>query len=82
MQDAATTVNATAISYAYSDNILASLTYIQAVLTDPTLHHLIRYGVEGVHYELDEDGHYVNLSQDFTSCGMSTWNRSSDELSI
>lgn len=82
LRDAATTVNATAISYAYSDNILASLTYIQAVLTDPTLHHLIRYGVEGVHYELDEDGHYVNLSQDFTSCGMSTWNWRSDALSL
>lgn len=82
LQDAATTVNATGISFAYPDHIKESLTYIQAVLTDPTLHHLIRYGIEGVHYELDENGNYVNLSEDFGPCGLSTWNWRSDALSL
>lgn len=81
-QDAATTVNATAISYLYQDHIMESLTYVQAVLTDPILHNLIRYGIEGVHYELDETGAYVRLSQNFEPCGLSTWNWRSDAMSL
>lgn len=80
--DSATGVNGTGIAYAYSDHIMESLTYLQAVLTDPELHHLLRYGVKGVHYDLDADGNYVRLSQEYEPCGMSLWQWRSDALSL
>lgn len=80
--DSAYNQNATGIAYANSQNIEASLTYLQAVLTDPELHHLIRYGIEGTHYTVDENGLYTNLSTDFTACGTSLWNWRSDALAL
>ena len=80
--DSATGVNGTGVAYAYSDHIMESLTYLQAVLTDPELHHLLRYGVKGVHYDLDADGNYVRLSQEYEPCGMSLWQWRSDALSL
>ena len=35
---------------------------------------LLRYGIEGKHYELDEDGFYVNLDDSFGYEGFNTWN--------
>ncbi len=75
-------LNATGISYVYSEHAKESLTLLQAIYTDAKLHHLLRYGVEGVHYEIDEDGFYKNISSDFTACGLSLWNWRSDALNL
>lgn len=74
--------NATGIAYKNSEHIDEALTYLQAVMTDAKLHHILRYGVEGVHYELDENGYYKNLSADFTACGLSLWNWRADALNL
>ncbi len=74
--------NGTGISYVYSDHIKESLTFLQAVFTDSKLHWLIRYGVEGVHYDLTPEGYYHRLTNNYESCGMSLWNWRSDELSL
>lgn len=75
-------VNATGIAYVNQDHLKESMTFLQAVFTDPTLHHLLRYGVEGKHYVIDENGYYLNINGDYTACGLSLWNWRSDALNL
>lgn len=55
---------------------------MELLLTDPELNALVMYGVEGVHYELDENGIYHNLSDRFTYEGMNTWNFRNKEIML
>ena len=55
---------------------------VELLLTDPELNALVMYGVEGVHYELDEKGVYHNLSERFTYEGMNTWNFRNKEIML
>ena len=39
--------------------------FLNAVNTDPDIRNLLNYGVEGLHYELNEDGQVTYLSDDY-----------------
>ena len=67
------TQNGTAIlrSSKYPERAMMVLNYI---MTDETMNRLVQYGIEGTHYEIDADGFYVNLSEDFPYEGFNTWN--------
>lgn len=39
--------------------------FLNAVNTDPDIRNLLNYGVEGIHYELNEDGQVTYLSDDY-----------------
>lgn len=47
---------------------------LELLMTDEELNRLVTYGIEGEHYELDEDGYYQNISDEFTIQGFNTWN--------
>ena len=55
---------------------------LDLLLTDPELNELIQCGIEGVHYELDEDGVYTNLSEAYGYEGMNTWNLRNGDLKL
>ena len=67
------TQNGTAILRAskYPERCMMILNYI---MTDETMNRLVQCGIEGKHYELDEDGFYVNLDDSFGYEGFNTWN--------
>ena len=38
---------------------------ITFINTDPVAKNILQYGVEGVHYEFDDDGNFVSLNDDY-----------------
>lgn len=52
-----------------------ALAVVQEIYTNPELLHLISYGIEGVHYTLDEVGNYTALegAANFGTYAMNTW---------
>ncbi len=67
------TQNATAIvrGTGHEERALAVL---ELLMTDEEVNRLVQYGIEGVHYEVDEDGYYQGLSDDFGYEAFNTWN--------
>ena len=67
------TQNGTAIlrSSKYPERCMMVLNYI---MTDEAMNCLVQYGIEGKHYELDEEGFYHNLDDSFPYEGFNTWN--------
>ncbi len=65
--------NGTAISKDCKDPERA-MKVIELLLMDEELNHLAMGGIEGEHYELDENGIYQNLSDKFPYGGFNTWN--------
>ena len=51
---------------ATSKNKEGALTVLNAVYEDKELYNLIRYGVEGKHYELNEHGEYTPLTENYS----------------
>lgn len=54
---------------------------LQALMLDPELNALMQYGIEGVHYEV-QDGIYNNLSDKFAYEGFNTWNLRNGEIKL
>ena len=77
----APTSNATSITRSCK-NPERALMVLDLLLTDPELNELIQCGIEGVHYELDEDGVYTNLSEAYGYEGMNTWNLRNGDLKL
>ncbi len=46
---------------------------LELLLTDPEINKIVQAGIEGVHYEIDADGYYNNLTTDFPYEGFNTW---------
>lgn len=59
-----------------------ALMVLDLFMTDPELNALIQYGIEGVHYEITEDGFYNNLSTTFNYEGFNTWNLRNGDLKL
>ena len=59
-----------------------ALMVLDLLMTDPELNALIQYGIEGTHYEIDEDGFYKNLSDKFNYEGFNTWNLRNGEMKL
>lgn len=55
---------------------------LQLLMCDEEINKLVQYGIEGTHYEIDEDGLYVNLSTDFNYEGFNTWNLRNGEIKL
>ncbi len=55
---------------------------LELFMTDEELNKLVQCGIEGVHYELDEEGCYVNLSENFNYEGFNTWNLRNGDYKI
>lgn len=50
-----------------------AMAVLQLLMTDKDVNRLVQYGIEGVHYELDDDGIYHNISDKFAYEGFNTW---------
>lgn len=50
-----------------------AMAVLQLMMTDEEVNRLVQYGIEGTHYEIDEDGIYHNLSDKFPYEGFNTW---------
>ena len=59
-----------------------ALMVLDLLMTDPELNGLIQYGIEGTHYEVDEDGFYKNLSDKFNYEGFNTWNLRNGDIKL
>lgn len=46
---------------------------LQEFMTNEDLNHLVQCGIEGTHYQINEEGLYENLSTDFAYEAMNTW---------
>lgn len=66
------TQNATAV-VRESKNPERALMVLDLLLCDKELNDLCEYGIKGTHYEVDENGTYKNLSEDFKYEGLNTW---------
>lgn len=55
---------------------------LELLMTDPELNALVNCGIEGEHYEVDENGFYQNLSDQFGYESMGTWNLRNKEIMI
>lgn len=55
---------------------------LQELMMNEELNKLVQCGIEGTHYELDEDGLYVKLGKDFPYEGLNTWNLRMEEYKI
>ena len=73
--------NGTAISKDCKD-LQRAMKVLELLLTDKELNALANCGIEGEHYELDENGYYQNLSDKFTYESMGTWNLRNTEIMI
>ena len=58
----------------YTVNLDRSMEIITYLNTDSTLKNILQYGVEGVHYELDEDDNLVYLNDDYRMNNLYTGN--------
>ena len=77
----APTSNATAVTRSCK-NPERALMVLDLLLTDPELNRLVQCGIEGVHYELDENGIYHNLSEAFGYEGFNTWDLRNGDLKL
>lgn len=75
------TANATAIvrGTKYPERAMMVL---DLLLTDKELNNLVQCGIEGVHYELDQEGYYKNLSETFKYEGFNTWDLRNNDFKI
>ena len=73
--------NATAITRT-SENPERAMMVLNLMMTDQKLNNLVQYGVEGVHYEVDDSGIYHNLSEKFNYEGFNTWNLRNDDYKL
>lgn len=78
---AAATQNGTAIVRGCK-NPERAIAVLQELMCNEELNHLVQYGIEGVHYELDENGYYVNLDDGFAAEGFNTWNLRNGEYKL
>jgi len=59
---------------ANSKNPEKALQVIELLQTDPVLFNLLAWGIEGVHYELDEDGYLVKIpGNPYETCQNNAW---------
>ena len=63
-------------------NTERALMVLDLLMSDPELNALIQCGIEGTHYELDDEGFYHNLSDAFSYEGFNTWNLRNGDLKI
>ncbi len=66
------TQNATAV-VRNSQNPERALMVLDLMLFDQELNKLVQCGIEGTHFEIDANGNYKNLSEDFKYEGFNTW---------
>lgn len=66
------TQNATSIVNS-SKNQERALMVLDLLLYDKELNDLVEYGIKGTHYDVDANGVYQNLSEDFKYEGFNTW---------
>lgn len=66
------TQNATSI-LASSKNQDRALMVLDLLLYDKEINDVVEYGILGKHYEVDANGNYKNLSEDFKYENMNTW---------
>ena len=59
-----------------------ALMVLDLLMSDPELNALIQYGIKGKHYEIDENGFYKNLSEDFAYEGFNTWNLRNGDIKL
>lgn len=78
---AAATQNGTAIT-AQCKNPERALMVLELFMSDESVHRLVQYGIEGVHYEIDEEGYYNNLSENFMYENFNTWNLRVNEFKL
>lgn len=50
-----------------------AMAVLQLMMTDKDVNRLIQYGIEGTHYEIDDEGIYHNISDKFAYEGFNTW---------
>lgn len=55
---------------------------LELLMTDEEINKLVQCGIEGKHYELDEEGHYVNLDDAFTYEALNTWGLRNSEYKL
>lgn len=55
---------------------------MELLIMDEELNLLTQYGIEGVHYEVTEDGLYSNLSSDFGYEGLNAWSLRNPEYKL
>ncbi|MDF2537213.1 MAG: transporter substrate-binding protein [Herbinix sp.] len=73
--------NATAI-VRDSENPERALMALDLMFTDQTLNNLVQAGIEGTHYEIDANGYYKNLSENFKYEGFNTWNLRNNDYKL
>lgn len=66
------TQNATAV-LASSKNQDRALMVLDLFLYDKELNDLVEYGIKGTHYDIDANGNYKNLSENYKYENMNTW---------
>jgi putative aldouronate transport system substrate-binding protein len=62
-----------------------ALMYLEKVVCDKTYNQLQEYGIEGTHYEVSDDGHYVGLggtNSGFTREGMNGWGYRNEDFML
>lgn len=57
---------------------------LELLLTDETLNHLVLYGIQGEHYDIDENGYYVAgpNNEAYIFEGSNAWNLRNNELKL
>ena len=64
------------------ENPERAMMVLQLLMCDEEINKIVQYGIEGTHYEIDENGLYVNLSTDFGYEGFSTWNLRNGDIKL
>ena len=66
------------------ENPERAMMVIDLLYTDPELNHLLLYGIEGEHYEVDENGYYVpgEKNADFAHLATNSWGFVNEGVSL
>lgn len=59
-----------------------ALMVLEILMCDQEVNNLVQAGIEGTHYEMNADGYYENLSEDFKYENLNTWNLRNGEYKI
>ena len=59
---------------AYTENFDRAMEIITLINTNEEAKNILQYGVEGVHYEFDDDGNFVQLADDYSMNNLYTGN--------
>lgn len=78
---AAATQNATAVVRG-SENPERAVMVLDLLYTDQELNNLVQAGIKGTHYDIDENGFYQKLSENFLYENFNTWNLRNNDYKL